>query len=262
VADGRAALAEAWRSPLVRTALCFWGVLVAVFVFGSARRVRYLAASFAPAAIALCLVLGALVGRERSARLVRSACAALSALCTLALAASALLLARVEAWPALVVGVLACASLFLCSQLVRRPASDAPVLCAASVLCAAFAFVGVVRPALAYSPLGEIAARVPGTALGLVELEDSLSSRLRLVSGGRLEPVALGAASDGATRFVLAAAPAAAAWSARGYGTVAEFDALGGPRREDLLRWWRAGGGTLRRGAAEERLVLLEAAER
>ena len=71
VADGRAALAEAWRSPLVRTALCFWAVLVVVFVFGSARRVRYLAASFAPAAIALCVVLGALTTRPRSARLVR-----------------------------------------------------------------------------------------------------------------------------------------------------------------------------------------------
>lgn len=262
VADGRAALAEALRSPLVRTALCFWGVLVAVFVFGSARRVRYLAASFAPAAIALGVVLSALTAQARSARLVRSACAALSALCTLALLASALGLSRVQPWPALMVGVLAGASLCLGFRLVRRPAPDAPVPCAASVLCAALAFVGLVRPALAYSPLGEIAARVQGSALGLVELEDSLGSRLRLLSGGRLEPVALDAASAGGPRFVLAAAPAAAAWSARGYGTVAEFDALGGPRREDLLRWWRGAGGALRRGAAEERLVLLEAAER
>ena len=132
------------------------------------------------------------------------------------------------------------------------------------------AFVGLLRPALTYSPLSAILARLEraGVARGTLALsgvEESLGSRLRLSSAGRIEPVTVDdpASCTGPLPWVvLTRSGARAGWIERGYDILGEFDPPGGPRGSELLRSLRAGVPPATRSPPEERLVLLLRSDR
>jgi len=237
----RRAMAATARRPFVRAAVLWWLVLMAVFLLGSQRRVRYLAPAHAGLVLAMAALLWSAAGVPRVGERLRGAAAGLASLVALPLLAFgtlALLRGATPAWGLVAVGAGATA---LAARAWRAAPRDGLLASAWSLLFVSLGFVGLARPMLASSPLPAIAERVEEAAasdvvpMALDGLDRSVLARLRLLSGGRIRP------GDGLPTppFVLADAPAAEPWLARGYAPVADFDAPATPRADDLLAWLR-----------------------
>lgn len=237
---GRVAARAVAARPSSRTALCWWGLLVFVFLFGAQRRVRYLAPAHAPLAILLAALLLAMAGAPSAGGTLRRACVFLSGLCATLLFAGSLLLFPDSSLGGAILVALGVTCL-AATLLARRIPPAAALQCAGwSCACVAIAFQGRVRPCLFRSPLPAIVARIGSsgsqpTKIGLVGLDESLGSRLRLLSGGRLVPEPLESAGAYAGELVLAHATLAESWTRLGLHELARFDPAGGPSRSELL---------------------------
>jgi len=236
--QGRASVRRILSLPVSRTALTWWCLLVAVFLLGAQRRVRYLAPADAPLAVVLATALFALAAEESSARRLKRAGVFLCGLATTLLLAGAVF--------TLPESVLAgCALLVLggtglaATLAARRLAPANALLCTGwAAACAALGYQGIARPCLARSPLPEIVARIGAEGseqkrIGMLGLEDSFGARLRLLSGGTLVPEPLSSTDSFRGELVLASA------SEREHGDfreLARFDSPGGPSVEILAR--------------------------